>query len=252
MLLLCEFYRITPNELLGYDEMARVAVICDKYDIHYKTIDSENVIITNRGTEYKIPKAIFAEIVFRSERMINHVVIQSKHLQELREYETSLIKGFIDYEIYFSDKCEYTLEEMDKDLEKIETDKNETIIEIDGKKMQIDADVSTAGYKNNLQDIIATVKRCRDSARDTIEKLSKNPKLTDKDKDTEEIMKKILTKLTDKYIEEISQKVATLTKLTDKEIYERIFENLNLTEEQKEQFVKAYMEKLESKKGGKK
>ena len=61
-------------------------------------------------------------------------------------------------------------------------------------------------------------------------------------------MKKILTKLTDKYIEEISQKVATLTKLTDKEIYERIFENLNLTEEQKEQFVKAYMEKLESKK----
>ena len=168
LLLLCEFYRITPNELLGYDEMARVAVICDKYDIHYKTIDDENVIITNRGTEYKIPKAIFAEIVFRSERMINHVVIQSRYLQELREYETSLIKGFIDYEIYFSDKCEYTLEEMDKDLEKIETDKNETIIEIDGKKMQIVADVSTAGYKNNLQDIIATVKRCRDSARDTI------------------------------------------------------------------------------------
>lgn len=120
LLSLCELYRITPNELLGYDEMARVAVICDKYDIRYKTTDDENVIVTSKDTEYKIPKSIFTEIIFKSERMINHVVIQSEHLQKLRDYEASLIKDFIDYEIYFSSKEEYTLDEMYKDLKKIE------------------------------------------------------------------------------------------------------------------------------------
>lgn len=120
LLSLCELYRITPNELLGYDEMARVTVICDKYDIRYTTIDNENVIVTSKDTEYKVPKAIFSEIVFKSERMINHIAIQSEHLQKLREYEANLIKDFIDYEIYFSSKEEYTLEEMYKDLKKIE------------------------------------------------------------------------------------------------------------------------------------
>lgn len=102
--------------------------------------------------------------------MINSVVNQSKHLQELREYEASLIKGFIDYEIYFSDKCEYTLEEMDKDLEKIETDKNDTIIEIDGKKIQIDADVPPEKYRKSLEHIIDTDSDYSDKEKERIEK----------------------------------------------------------------------------------
>lgn len=119
LLSLCELYRITPNELLGYEETARVAVICDKYGIKYKTIDSHTVMVMTEQGDFKIPKPIFCEIIFKSERMINHIDIQSEHLKELRQYESELIKTFIDYEIYFSSKADYTLEEMEKDLKKI-------------------------------------------------------------------------------------------------------------------------------------
>ena len=119
LLELCNLFYTSPDIILGYEDSARINLICDKYDIRYKNIDNRNVAVTTNNGDFKILKSVFWEILFKCERMINHVALQSEHLKELRQYESDLIKTFIDYEIYFADKGKYKPAQMLKDLKKI-------------------------------------------------------------------------------------------------------------------------------------
>ena len=250
LLKLCDIYRVSPNTLLGYEDTARLNVLCDRFNITYEAIDGYNVKLTMpefeadiggliviltkseyerlsknlknkcKPKEYIVPKHVFFEIMFEAERMVNS--LQTDYLQKLRESEGSLFKIFVKGKIERFNVPPYTLEMLLHDLENIESDENDIIIEIDGKKISIDADVTADRYREEISKVIERKKLYLNDP---------NCKVEDK-----EITKEQIADLTNQ------------TNLTDEDTYKEIFKNLNLTEEQKERFVKAYMKKLESKK----
>ncbi len=223
LLRLCEIYNMSPNTILGYEDTARLNVLCDRYNITYETIDNYNVKLAISDNEHTIPKHIFFEIMFKAERMVNSV--DTDYLQKLRESEKVLFNTFFNSEITNFNAPKYTLEMALHDLENIETEENDAIIEIDGKKISIDADVTAKRYREEITKVIERKKLFLNDP---------NCEVEDKEKIKEQIADLI-----------------NQTNLTDEDTYKEIFKNLNLTEEQIDQLIKVYMEKLESKKGGK-
>ena len=83
LLSLCEIYNVTPNILLGYEDLSRVNSICEYYGVRYQTIGNNEVKVSCPGRpEMTISKPGFQEILFDIQE-----VIGGELEQEFKDYK---------------------------------------------------------------------------------------------------------------------------------------------------------------------
>ena len=91
LFVICEILRISPNELLDYEEMAFVNAICRSYDIKYQTIQNEKVTVTlqTANARFTIPKSVFCRLIHET----NDQICSSDRTSSV--YETEYFQGLL-------------------------------------------------------------------------------------------------------------------------------------------------------------
>ena len=158
---LCEIYNVTPNILLGYEDLNRVNSICEYYGVRYQTIGNNEVRVSCPGRpDMTIPKPGFQEILFDIQEDIGSELEQEfkeyKTLKEMEQYwfQLKLMSSILDYNTRIEHKglgvfeiVMRKLEEMAEIEKSIEGKENMTLEEI---RERIKAEMksrSTSGKK---------------------------------------------------------------------------------------------------------